>query len=49
MSFSEIKKILLRLFNQYVKKHLNKLILSVVLYNVFVNISNKSSTKIKEI
>jgi len=31
MSFSEIKKILLRLFNNYVKKHLSKLILSVVL------------------
>ena len=31
MSYPEIKKILLRLFNSYVKKHLNKLILSVVL------------------
>jgi len=31
MSFSEIKKILLRLFNNYVKKHFSKLILSVVL------------------
>jgi len=31
MSYSEIKKILLRLFNSYVKKHLNKLVLSVVL------------------
>ena len=31
MSYSEIKKILLRLFNSYVKKHLNKLMLSVVL------------------
>jgi len=31
MSFSEVKKILLRLFNQYVKKHINKLILSLVL------------------
>ena len=31
MNFSEIKKILLRLFNNYVKKHLGKLILSVVL------------------
>jgi len=31
MSFSEIKKILIRLFNQYVKKHINKLILSLIL------------------
>jgi len=31
MSYPEIKKILLRLFNSYVKKHLNKLILSVLL------------------
>jgi len=31
MSYPELKKILLRLFNSYVKKHLNKLILSVVL------------------
>ena len=31
MNFSEIKKILLRLFNNYIKKHLNKLILAVVL------------------
>jgi len=31
MSFPEIKKILLRLFNSYIKKHLNKLILSLLL------------------
>ena len=31
MSYPEIKKILLRLFNNYVKKHLNKLLLSVLL------------------
>jgi len=31
MNFSEIKKILLRLFNQYVKKHLKKLIFALVL------------------
>jgi len=31
MNFSEIKKILIRLFNQYVKRHINKLILSLVL------------------
>ncbi len=31
MSFSEIKKILLRLLSQYVKKHLKKIILSLVL------------------
>ena len=31
MNFSEIKKILLRLFNNYVKKHLSKLILAVIL------------------
>ena len=31
MNSSEIKKILLRLFNNYVKKHLNKLILAIVL------------------
>ena len=31
MNFSEIKKTLLRLFNNYVKKHLNKLILAIVL------------------
>ncbi len=31
MNFSEVKKILIRLFNQYVKKHINKLILSLIL------------------
>ncbi len=31
MNFSKIKKILLRLFNNYVKKHLGKLILSLLL------------------
>ena len=31
MNSSEIKKILLRLFNNYVKKHLNKLILAIIL------------------
>ena len=31
MNFSQIKKILLRVFNSYVKKHLNKLILSLIL------------------
>ena len=31
MNYQELKKILLRLFNIYVKKHINKLILSVVL------------------
>ena len=31
MSYSEIKKILLRLYNSYVKKHLSKLILSLFL------------------
>ena len=31
MNFSEVKKTLLRLFNQYVKKHFNKLILSLIL------------------
>jgi len=31
MKFSEIKKILLRLFNSYVRRYLNKLILSLVL------------------
>ena len=31
MNLSEVKKILLRLFNQYVKKHLKKLILSLLL------------------
>ena len=31
MNFSQVKKILLRVFNSYVKKHLNKLILSLIL------------------
>jgi len=31
MNFSEVKKILLRLFNQYIKKHFNKLLLSLFL------------------
>ena len=31
MNFSKLKKTLLRLFNSYVKKHLNKLILSLIL------------------
>jgi len=31
MNFSQIKNILLRVFNSYVKKHLNKLILSLIL------------------
>lgn len=31
MNFTEVKKTLLRLFNQYVKKHFNKLIISLVL------------------
>ena len=31
MNFSKVKKTLLRLFNSYVKKHLNKLILSLIL------------------
>ena len=31
MNYSEIKKILLRLFNQYIKKYLKKLILSLIL------------------
>ena len=31
MSFSEVKKILLRVFNQYVKKHFTKLLISLVL------------------
>ena len=31
MNSYKLKKILLRLFNSYVKKHLNKLILSLVL------------------
>jgi len=31
MNFSQIKKILLRVFNSYVRKHLNKLIISLFL------------------
>ena len=31
MKFDKLKKILLRLFNSYIKKHLNKLILSLFL------------------
>ena len=31
MNFSEIKKVLVRLFNNYVKKHLKLLMLSLVL------------------
>ena len=31
MKFEKLKKILLRLFNSYIKKHLNKLMLSLLL------------------
>ena len=31
MNFSEVKKILLRVFNSYVKKHFKKLILALLL------------------
>ena len=31
MNFPEVKKVLLRLFNSYIKKHLFKLVLSLLL------------------